>query len=61
MKMTLTITMTESENVSVRTQARETSMAQIRPALARAQRALQAEIDDFDNCPWHKNAAGNVS
>lgn len=54
MEITLTISVTESENVSVRTQARNISQAQIRPALIRAHHALQAEIDALDNCPWHQ-------
>lgn len=55
MELTLTIAVTEDENVSVRVRARDVSRAQIRPALKRAQQALQAEIDDLENCPWHRH------
>lgn len=56
MEMTLTIRVTESENISIRTQARDVAKAQVRPTLIRAQRALQAEIEALDSCPWHRQA-----
>jgi len=56
MEISLTITVTEDPNVSVKTQARDVSEAQIRPALLRAQRALQAEIDALEDCPYHQRA-----
>lgn len=53
MELTITISVTDSDTVSVQTKARDVSRAQILAALARAKTALQAEIDALGTCPWH--------
>lgn len=53
MNITITICVTDEPNVSVKTKAVDVSEAQVRPALERAQRALQAEVDALENCPFH--------
>ena len=56
MNLTITIYVTDDPNVSVKTQAVDVIEAQIRPALKRAQRALQAEVDALEECPYHRRA-----
>lgn len=56
MNITLTITVTEDPNVSMKTHARGVSAEQVRPMLRRAARALQAEIDALEVCLYHANA-----
>lgn len=53
MNLTLTICVGDGPNVGVKTQARDMTEREIRPALGRAQRALKAEIDAFERCPYH--------
>lgn len=56
MKLTITIVVTEEANVGVKTQAADMNEAQIRPSLDRAQRALQAEVDALEQCPYHQRS-----
>lgn len=57
MEITLTIVVTESENVGVKTHATDVPESQIRPMLEKAALALRAEIAALDNCPYHQARA----
>lgn len=54
MELKITITVTDDPNVSVATKATDMTEAQIMPTLLRAQRALQAEVDALEQCPYHQ-------
>lgn len=60
MNLTITITISDDPNVSIQTHAVKVTEEQIRPALARAMSALQAEIDALEECPYHKTPATDV-
>lgn len=56
MELTVIITVTDEPNVGVQTRARGVPEAQIRPTLLLAQRALQAEVDALEDCPFHNRS-----
>ena len=52
--MTFTIEVPNGDgNIGVRTVARDVSPREVKPMLRRAIEALEAEMQDFDKCPWH--------
>lgn len=55
-EMTITISVREGENVGVHTKAEDVSEAQVRPMLDRAVRALLAEREALESCPYHQRA-----
>ena len=57
MKLIITITVTDDPKVSTHTNALNMTALQIPGALLRAQRALQAEIDALETCPYHQELA----
>jgi hypothetical protein len=60
MKLSLTITVTEADTVSILTKAEDMAEAQIRPAMDKAIRALTAEREAIDACPYHQKAKPHV-
>lgn len=54
--LTITIEVTEAENVAVLTKARGLTEAQVRPMLDRAVEALGAERAALEACPYHRRS-----
>lgn len=54
MTITIEVPPDDGSNGSMRTVVRGLSRDEVKPYLQRAIKMVEAEIEAFDECPWHK-------
>jgi hypothetical protein len=54
MTITISIPDDDDENIGIHTVARAVLPGNVKPMLRRAVRALEAELNAVDECPWHR-------
>lgn len=53
-KITIVVSADPDENVHINTQVNSAEDFEVLPMLDKAIRALETEVEAFENCPWHQ-------